>query len=81
MKNIGFFDISYFSDSNYEELTVEISFKEQLLCQLNKDKGTSAIEIEFFADMRLLPTNVAMKFSLDSFMEVLQESRKSLVES
>lgn len=33
------FEITFFSDSNYEKITVEISYKDQILCQLNKDKG------------------------------------------
>lgn len=33
------FEITSFSDSRYEDLTVEISYKEQIFCQLNKDNG------------------------------------------
>ncbi len=33
------FELTLFSDSKYEEITAEISYKDQILCQLNKDKG------------------------------------------
>lgn len=42
------FEVVFFSDSHYEELTAEISYREQILCQLNQDKGADAVEVEFF---------------------------------
>lgn len=42
------FEIVFFSDSHYEELTAEITYKGQILCQLNQDKGIDNIEVEFF---------------------------------
>lgn len=74
------FDIVFFSDSRYEELTAEISYKDQLLCQLNKDKGIDNIEVEFFADARMLAEQVAMKFPLNDFLSVLEEAKKDLIE-
>lgn len=52
------FEVDFFSDSRYEELTAEISYRGQILCQLNKDKGVDSIEIEFFSDSRVLPETV-----------------------
>lgn len=74
------FDIVFFSDSRYEELTAEISYKDQILCQLNKDKGIDNIEVEFFADARMLAEQVAMKFPLNDFLSVLEEAKKALIE-
>lgn len=74
------FDIVFFSDSRYEELTAEISYKDQILCQLNKDKGIDNIEVEFFADARMLAEQVAMKFPLNDFLSVLEEAKKDLIE-
>ncbi len=48
------FEITSFSESRYEELMVEISYKEQVLCQLYKDNGLDKVEIEFFSDAQLL---------------------------
>lgn len=73
------FEIDYFSDSKYEYLTIEISFKGQILCQLNKDKGVNNIEIEFFYDSRLLEEEVIFKFPLDEFLEVLNIVKKDLI--
>ncbi len=72
------FDITFFSDSNYEEITAEISYKGQILCQLNKDKGPENIEVEFFSDARILAEQNAMKFSLNSFLQILAEATEKL---
>ncbi len=77
----GDFEIDFFSDSKYEELTVEISYKNQILCQMNKDKGVDNIEIEFFTDLRVLSEQVEMKFSLNDFFDVLREAKKGLIDS
>lgn len=73
------FSVDFFSDSKYEELTAEISYKGQILCQLNKDKGENSVEVEFFNDSRLLPESVEMKFSLDEFITILEETKRSLL--
>jgi len=72
------FEIILFSDSKYEEITAEVSYKDQILCQLNKDKGPNNIEIEFFSDARILAEQNAMKFSLTSFLQILAEATEEL---
>lgn len=74
------FEIVFFSDSHYEELTAEITYKGQILCQLNKDKGIDNIEVEFFSDSRILAEEVAMKLPLDEFLSVLTKAKKALVD-
>ncbi|MCW2481589.1 hypothetical protein [Candidatus Symbiopectobacterium sp. NZEC135] len=73
------FEVDFFSDSRYEELTAEISYKGQILCQLNKDKGNDAIEIEFFSDSRILPETVEMKFPVDDFLKILMQTKNDLI--
>ncbi|MGC0785314.1 hypothetical protein WKH27_11075 [Pantoea agglomerans] len=72
------FEITFFSDSKYEEITAEISYKDQILCQLNKDKGPDNIEIEFFSDARVLAEQDKMKFSLSSFLQIIAEATEEL---
>lgn len=72
------FEITFFSDSKYETITAEISYKDQIVCQLNKDKGPDNIEIEFFSDARMLAEQNAMKFSLSSFLQILEEAMEEL---
>lgn len=72
------FEIAFLSDSKYEEITSEISYKDQILCQLNKDKAPNNIEIEFFSDARILAEQGAMKFSLNSFLQILAEATEEL---
>ncbi|MHB2057538.1 hypothetical protein [Pantoea dispersa] len=74
----NYFELTLFSDSKYEEITAEISYKDQILCQLNKDKGPDNIEIEFFSDARILAEQNAMKFSLSSFLQILAEATEEL---
>lgn len=57
---------------------MEISYKDQILCQLNKDNGPDNIEVEFFSDARVLPEKNAMKFNLDRFLRVLTEAKEEL---
>jgi hypothetical protein len=73
------FEVDFFSDSRYEELTAEISFKGQILCQLNKDKGIDSIEIEFFSDSRILSEAVEMKFPFDDFLKILMQTKDDLI--
>ncbi|ECA5251942.1 hypothetical protein MUZ84_004682 [Salmonella enterica] len=73
------FEVDFFSDSRYEELTAEISYKGQILCQLNKDKGVDSIEIEFFSDSRILAETVVMKFPVDDFLKVLEQTKEELI--
>lgn len=79
MKMDNAFEVVFFSDSHYEELTAEISFRGQILCQLNQDKGADAVEVEFFADSRLLVETVQMKFPLDEFVKVLTDTKADLI--
>ncbi|MDF7675791.1 hypothetical protein PT286_03460 [Neisseriaceae bacterium ESL0693] len=75
------FQIDFFSDVKYEDITIEISFKGQLLCQFNKDNGIDNIEVEFFHDMRLSGQNVRLQFTLNEFMNILNEARQDLINS
>lgn len=73
------FSVDFFSDSRYEELTAEISYKGQILCQINVDKGPTLVEVEFFPDSRLLQESVEMKFPIDVFISVLNETKLELL--
>jgi len=73
------FEVDFFSDSRYEELTAEISFKGQILCQLNKDKGVGSIEIEFFSESRILSETIEMKFPVDDFLKILMQTKDELI--
>ncbi|EMK1792443.1 hypothetical protein V8N83_003058 [Klebsiella variicola] len=73
------FEVDFFSDSRYEELTAEISYKGQILCQLNKDKGVDSIEIEFFSDSRILGETVVMKFPVEDFLKILEQTKEELI--
>ena len=73
------FDIDFFSDTQYSKITIEISYKKQILCQINKDKGIGNIEIEFFYDLRMLEKQPELKFPLDDFINIISEAKKDLI--
>ncbi len=73
------FEIDFVSDNKYENITVEISYKKQMLCQLNKNSGADEIEIEFFNDSRCLSEDVKHKFNLDNFMAILNSAKLDLI--
>lgn len=75
------FEINFVSDNKYENITVEISYKKQILCQLNKDNGADEIEIEFFNDSRCLSEDVMHKFNLDNFITILNSAKLDLINS
>ncbi|HEK1721374.1 TPA: hypothetical protein SMT55_003621 [Proteus mirabilis] len=73
------FEIDFVSDNKYKNITVEISYKKQILCQLNKDGGADKIEIKFFNDSRYLSEDVKHKFNLNDFMDILNSAKLDLI--
>jgi hypothetical protein len=45
------FSIIFVSETKRDHLLVEIHFKKQRLCQINKEKGCENLEIEFLTDI------------------------------
>lgn len=72
------FNVDYVSDSEYENLTIEISFDEQLLCQINQDRGKEHLEIEFFHQYYLDKNDYRFKFSLKDFLSIIDEAVSDL---
>ncbi len=73
------FDICWFSDINYNEMTVLIKFKGQDIAQINKDKGIDMLEIEIFTEYThpdFIP--IIQKFMLSDFLNALNEAIKIL---
>ncbi|TXC84867.1 hypothetical protein FRZ40_24505 [Paraburkholderia azotifigens] len=63
---------------DHEHLMAEISFNGQRLCVLDKEGGNDEMEIEFLADLYVLPENVRMKFSLAEFLKTVEIARSDL---
>ncbi|MFZ6169815.1 hypothetical protein ACO0J5_10545 [Proteus mirabilis] len=72
-------EIDFVRDNKYKNITVEISYKKQMLWQLKKDSGADKIEIEFFNDSRYLSEDVKHKFNLDDFMAILNSAKLDLI--
>jgi hypothetical protein len=63
---------------DHEHLMAEISFNGQRLCVLDKEGGNDEMEIEFLADLYVLPESVRMKFSLAEFLKTIEIARSDL---
>lgn len=72
------FNVDYVSDSQYEKLTIEISFDGQILCQINQDKGKENLEIEFFHQYYLNKNDYIFKFLLKDFLSIVDEAISEL---
>ncbi|WP_017298767.1 hypothetical protein [Nodosilinea nodulosa] len=70
------FEIIRFSDSRYEKITVEISYKGEQIAQINKDRGNNLIEIEILVDY--ITTSFSPKFLFNDFLDALNEARNIL---
>lgn len=73
------FSIDYFSEITFDFVTVEISYKGQILCRLNKERGPDSVEVDFACEQRVLADNEPLRFPLAEFLEVLSEAKQALL--
>lgn len=66
---MGKFKIDFVSDSEHEDMAVELSYNNQRLCQLRNCDGQT--DIEFLTDLYVYDERVLLKFPLDEFMKEL----------
>ena len=78
MNRMTGFSIDFVSNMDHEHLMAEISFNGQRLCVLDKEGGNDEMEIEFLADLYVLPESVRMKFSLAEFLKTIEIARSDL---
>ena len=70
------FEILRFSDTRYEEITVEIQYRGEAILQINKDLGIDKLEIELLS--AFVQDSFYPKFKLSDFLTVIDEARKIL---
>jgi hypothetical protein len=68
------FDISYFSDLQYEEMTVEIGYAGQPLAQINRDHGVNKLQIEIYSGNMTQNLSQKFKFDIEDFLEALHKA-------
>lgn len=61
------FEVLDYSDSRYENLTVEIQYRGEPIAQINKEKGLQNLELEIFAN----PSDSILKVPLSGFLGAL----------
>lgn len=74
------FTVDFFSDEQYDKLTAEISYGNQILCQINQDQGVDNMEVEFFHEQRLLDKAPQLKFPLSDLLEIIERVKCELGE-
>ncbi|WP_414624002.1 hypothetical protein [Calothrix sp. CCY 0018] len=72
------FGILYFSDLNYEGMTVEIQYKGQQVAQINKEKGVEEMEIDIYSQYVHPDFLSELKFPLNDFLEAVDKAREAL---
>jgi hypothetical protein len=70
------FEIICFSDSAYEEMTVEIQYKGEQIAQINQDRGSDQLEMEILTEY--VSSDFLPKFMLNDFLTALSEAQKLL---
>lgn len=73
------FEIIFASDIEFEFLTVEVYFHSYRVFQLNQENGIENIEIEFLLDLRAIPNDIDIKFSLEDFYKVIEIAKNDLI--
>jgi hypothetical protein len=68
------FEILYFSDLKYNEMTVEIQYKGQQVAQINKDKGVDKMEIDIYSESEF-------KFQISDFLEAINIASTALIDA
>lgn len=75
------FRIDFVSRVDSENLFIEIAFEDQMICRLDKERGSKNIDIEFYSDIFYLNKKDAPKAPLDLFIEILSENKKDLIDN
>lgn len=72
------FKVSFFSDEQFELMTAEILFNDQILCQISQDQGVENMEIEFFHEHYILKKEPRMKFPISEFFSLIENVKLEL---
>ena len=72
-------DIIISSDSDFEELTVEIFYDGKFVALLNQDEGLDKIKIEF-PSIDVKEDKVLRKMDLSTFEKALSEAKRKIME-
>jgi hypothetical protein len=72
------FSVDFFSDEQYEYMTAEISYGDQILCHISQDQGKENMEIEFFHEQRVLEKQPKMKFLISDFFSLIEDVKNEL---
>lgn len=77
---ISGFRINFVSRPDRESLIVEILYRSQRLCEIDRERGVDSMRIFFVDDVFVLPQHVEMMFSLSEFLTVVDRARALLKE-
>jgi hypothetical protein len=72
------FEIIYCSDTNYEEMTVEILYHNQQVIQINKDRGAGLMEVSLYNQYVFQEIKIDLTFDLNDFLEAIRKAVEML---
>ncbi|MFA1262481.1 hypothetical protein AB8807_13240 [Xanthomonas campestris pv. olitorii] len=74
------FALDFISKNEYEFLAVEVSYRGQLLCEINSEHGPDDLEVYFAHNFRVLNENVSLRFPVAQFANAFKDACAALVE-
>ncbi len=72
------FNILYFSDLKYNEMTIEIQYKGQQIAQINKDRGVDQMKIDIYSQYVTPDFLSELKFPIKDFLEAINVGMAAL---
>lgn len=70
------FKVVLCSDLDYEEMVVDICYKNSTIAMITQENGVDKMEIEIFSPN----TDASWKLALDEFIKILQSAKRNLIE-
>ncbi|MBJ7540073.1 hypothetical protein [Marinomonas transparens] len=72
------FEIFFFSDVDYEQMTAQVEYKSEQVFQITMDEGIKNMKVIFFTEF--VDTAFKPEYKMGDFMAVLNAASKSLSE-
>ena len=75
---IADFELIYIDQLEYDSLLIQIEYKGQIVCRVDKENGNDAMQIHLFPDLYIEKEKETIKCPLDEFLEVISFAKEQL---
>lgn len=72
------FQLVYIDRDEFNSLLIQIEFKGQIICTLDKENGNNKMRIQFYYDLYDEYRNTELSFSVDEFIQVIIYAKEQL---